>query len=59
MILETTCGEGVDDRAINFNYLIVEDMSPYNIILGRATINTLRAVISTQYLVMKYSLPEG
>lgn len=57
--LKTTYGEGTDAREINVYYLIVNAISPYNIILGRPTINTLRAVISMLYLTLKYSLPDG
>lgn len=57
--LETTSGEGTYTKEIEFSYLIVNAMSPYNIILGRPTINELREVISTEYLVLKYLLLDG
>lgn len=41
------------------SYLIVNALSPYNIILGRPTINAIRAFISIRYLVMKYPLSRG
>lgn len=42
---------------IEVNYLIVVSLSPYNIIMGRPTINVLGEIISTWYLVLKYPLP--
>lgn len=48
--LKTTYREGADVETIDFNYLIIDIISPYNIILGRTTINSLDAVISTRYL---------
>lgn len=54
--LSTTCSEGVNAKTIDISYLIVDTMSPYKIILGRPTINALRAVMSTRYLTLKYPL---
>lgn len=48
--LKTTCREEADVEIIDVNYLIIDIMSPYNIILGRPTINSLGAVVSTRYL---------
>lgn len=57
--LETMCGEGENAKTIDVTYLIVEALSPYNIILGRPTINILGTVVSTLYLSLKYLLPNG
>lgn len=57
--LETTCGEGINANVIEVISLIVDALSPYNIILGRPTINVLEVVNSTRYMVMKYPLPDG
>lgn len=43
-----TCGVGVDSKEIEVNYLIVDTLSPYNIILGRPIANSLGAIISTK-----------
>lgn len=51
LTLETTCGEGADSKTIDDNYLIVDVVSPCTIIIGRPSINALREVISTQYLI--------
>lgn len=59
MTLATTCGEVVDAKIIDVSFHIVDAMSPFNIILGRPTIDSLGVVISTQHLVLKYSLPRG
>lgn len=53
--LKNTCGEGVDAKAVDVRYLIMDALSSYNIILGRPFINTLEAVNSTLYLVLKYA----
>lgn len=57
--LISTCGEGAYAKTINVIYLIMDTMSPYNIIMGRLIINAIRAVISTQYLNLKYPLIDG
>lgn len=57
MTLETRCDKGEDSEAIEVNYLIVDAVLPYNIILGFSNINALKVVISSWYLVLKYPLP--
>lgn len=52
--LEKTCNVGSDSKEVEVNYLIIDALSPYNIILGRPTTNSFRAIISTEYLVLKY-----
>lgn len=39
--LETTSSVGENSKAIEVNYPIVDPLSPYNVILGRLTINLL------------------
>lgn len=48
--METTCDEGIDPKDIDVNYLIMDALSPYNIILGWPTLNCPKVVISTLYL---------
>lgn len=55
--LRTTFGEGEVVRAVEVSYIIVDVISPYNIITGRPIINALGAVISTMYLILKYQIP--
>lgn len=57
--LDTTCGEAAYAKEIDTNYLIVDALSLYKIIIGRLDINLLGAVISTIYIVLKHSLPGG
>lgn len=57
--METIYGEGEDTKDIDVSYLNVNALFPYNIILGFQVINALGAVISTRYLILKYSLPGG
>lgn len=56
---ERIYGVALESMVIKVNYLIVDVLSPYNVILGRSVINALWAVISTQYLVLKYTLSNG
>lgn len=57
--LKTTCGEGANTKVIDVSYLIVDALSPYNIVLGRPSKNEPGAVNFTLYLVLKYPLPRG
>lgn len=57
--METTYGEGISTKAIKVNNLIIDAMSPYNIISGCPITNALGALISTWYLVLKYLLHGG
>lgn len=41
IIVETTCGEGTNSKAIEVSYLIVYALSPYNVFLGQPIINEL------------------
>lgn len=56
--LKTTCGEAANSKVIDASYLVVDIMSPYNIILGCFAIDPLGAVLSAQYLTLKYLFPE-
>ena len=38
-------------------FLVVDRPSVYNIILGRSTLNALKAVVSTYHLAMKFLIP--
>jgi len=52
-----TDGEAQTTRLVNF--LIVDRPSAHNIIIGRPTLNKLRAVTSTYHLLMKFPTPSG
>lgn len=50
---------GLDCKMIEANYIILDTLSPYNIILDRPAINALGKMVSTWYLIVKYMLPNG
>jgi len=52
--LRTTFTYGVASRIDNTRYLVVNAPSAYNILLGRPTLNRLRAVASTRHMKMKW-----
>jgi len=51
--LRTTFTNGFASRTENIRYLVVNAISAYNILLGRPTLNRLRAVASTRHMKMK------
>ncbi|XP_068492162.1 uncharacterized protein [Phaseolus vulgaris] len=51
--LRTTFMDGSASRTDNIRYLVVNAHSAYNILLGRPTLNRLRAVASTRHMKMK------
>ncbi|XP_015955836.1 uncharacterized protein LOC107480200 [Arachis duranensis] len=57
--LKTTLGENSLSKTIDLQYLIVDCPSPYNVILGRPTLNMFRAVVSTYHLCVKFQAQDG
>ncbi|XP_016177634.1 uncharacterized protein LOC107619914 [Arachis ipaensis] len=57
--LKTTIGGNSSFRTLDIQYLIVDCISPYNIILGRPALNMFRAVISTFHLCVKFQAQDG
>jgi len=58
--LYTTFGEeGSMSKTIKIIYLLVNANTSYNILLGRSTINRLKAIVSTPHLTMKFSSTTG
>ena len=51
--LRTTFTDGAASRTESIRYLVVNANSAYNILLGRPTLNRLRAVASTRHMKMK------
>jgi len=51
--LRTTFTDGTTSRTESIRYLVVNANSAYNILLGRPTLNRLRAVASTRHMKMK------
>ncbi|XP_027103047.2 uncharacterized protein [Coffea arabica] len=57
--LMVTVGVSPKCRIVPVNFAVVKEPSSYNMILGRPTLNALRAVCSTLHLSMKFPTPEG
>ncbi|XP_071926285.1 uncharacterized protein [Coffea arabica] len=57
--LMVTVGESPKCRTVPVNFAVVKEPSSYNMILGRPTLNALRAVCSTLHLSMKFPTPDG
>ncbi|MCI05036.1 hypothetical protein A2U01_0026085, partial [Trifolium medium] len=58
--LLTTFGEDDHAKTVKVRYLVIKTpFTSYNIIIGRPTVNALRAAMSTLYLSMKYPLDNG
>jgi len=53
--LYTTFDEGEVRKTIKIRYRVIDANTSYNILLGRSSINRLRAIVSTPHLVMKFS----
>lgn len=47
----------MNTKIIKVMYHVVDFLSPYNTIMGRPTLNLLRAVVLTMHLCIKYALP--
>ncbi|RYE03027.1 MAG: hypothetical protein EOP33_09865, partial [Rickettsiaceae bacterium] len=68
---ETVMTEGIIDLPVTFGttggievvhmvpFLVVDQESPYNVIIGRPTLNRLRAITSTYHLLVKFPTEEG
>ncbi|XP_015960908.1 uncharacterized protein LOC107484875 [Arachis duranensis] len=52
--LKTTFGDYPNSKTLEIQYLVVDCKSPYNIILGRPSLNAFKAVVSTVYLCVKF-----
>ncbi|XP_071906258.1 uncharacterized protein [Coffea arabica] len=57
--LMVTVGVSPRCRTVPVNFAVVKEPSSYNMILGRPTLNALRAVCSTLHLNMKFPTPDG
>jgi len=57
--LHTVFRDGTQTKTIPIRFLIVDAPTFYNILLGRPSLNTLGAVVSTPHLAMKFPAPSG
>jgi len=57
--LHTVFHEGTQTKTILIRFLIVDAPTSYNVLLGRPSLNTLGAIVSTPYLAMKFPSPSG
>ncbi|XP_016192948.1 uncharacterized protein LOC107633865 [Arachis ipaensis] len=57
--LRTTLGEPPNSKTLDIQFLVVDCVSPYNIILGRPSLNSFGAIVSTIHLCVKFSLQDN
>ncbi|GJS24958.1 reverse transcriptase domain-containing protein [Tanacetum coccineum] len=57
--LEVCFGNGGLCRRTSMKFIVVRAPSPYNVILGRPGLKTLRAIPSTIHSMMKFPTPKG
>ncbi|GMN49655.1 hypothetical protein TIFTF001_018818 [Ficus carica] len=57
--LPVTIGDGPEKATRMVEFIIVDRPSIYNVILGRPTLNALKAMVSTYHLAMKFPTGDG
>jgi len=57
--LHTVFRDGAQTKTIPIRFVIVDAPTSYNVLLGRPSLNTLGAVVSTPHLAMKFPSPSG
>ena len=57
--LHTIFHEGTQTKTIPIRFFIVDAPTSYNVLLGRPSLNTFGAVVSTPHLAMKFPSPFG
>jgi len=57
--LLTTFGVGRTHRTLTVRFLLVEADTSYNVLIGRRTLNTLGAIVSTPHMAMKFPSEQG
>jgi hypothetical protein len=57
--LPITCGTSPKDSTVMVDFLVINQPSVYNAIIGRPALNKLRAITSTYHLMMKFPTKNG
>jgi hypothetical protein len=57
--LSVTCRTSPRQSTLMVDFLVVDRPFAYNIIMGRPSLNKLKAITSTYHLIMKFSMKEG
>ncbi|XP_072054440.1 uncharacterized protein [Arachis hypogaea] len=57
--LRTTLGEPPNSKTLYIQFLVVDCASPYNIILGRPSLNSFGVIVSTIHLCVKFPLQDN
>ena len=57
--LHVILGNRPKTRTIKVDFLVVNCPLAYNVILGRSTLNKIRAIVSTAYLTIKFFADDG
>ncbi|KAL0439541.1 UNVERIFIED_CONTAM: hypothetical protein Slati_2437100 [Sesamum latifolium] len=57
--LPLTMGRGTTRKTCLLKFIVVDVPSAYNVILGRPTLNTFQAVVSTYHMKIKFPTPGG
>ncbi|XP_021835955.2 uncharacterized protein [Spinacia oleracea] len=52
-------GDRKDGQKMGVNFLIVKDLTAYNVILGRPTLNKIKAVVVTHLMLLKFVCDDG
>ncbi|XP_021856319.1 uncharacterized protein [Spinacia oleracea] len=57
--LSVRIGGRKDGRKMVVDFLIVKDLTAYNVILGRPTLNKIKAIVVTHLMLLKYVCDDG
>ncbi|XP_056688659.1 uncharacterized protein [Spinacia oleracea] len=57
--LPVRIGDRKNGRKMEVNFLIVKDLTAYNVILGRPTLNKIKAVVVTHLMLLKFVCDDG
>ncbi|XP_021858859.2 uncharacterized protein [Spinacia oleracea] len=57
--LPVRIGDRKNGRKMDVNFLIIKDLTAYNVILGRPTLNKIKAVVVTHLMLLKFVCDDG